>query len=463
MAKQILIADDDAAVVAALTLLLEDEGYDTRSAGSVEQIQVLVERNHFDLVLIDMNYHLDTTSGQEGLDVIERIRRKDGQVPIVVMTGWGSVALSVAAMQMGAGDFIEKPWDNDRLLSIVRNQIRLAEESARVHRLDSENALLRQRLGEDGQGFLVADPASLALLDEADRLAASDISVVLYGENGTGKSLLARHIHHRSHRHQGPFIAVNMGAIPENLFESEMFGHVKGAFTDARQDRIGRFELAAGGTLFLDEIANIPLSQQAKLLRVLESAEFERVGSNRTLRADVRVISATNADLQDLCEQGLFRLDLLYRLSGIGLTLPALRLRPADIVPLAQRQLERAMARYNRHGLQLADVAVQALSAYDWPGNVRELQHCIERAVLLARTDLIGPDDLRLVTAAALAPIAEAAVDRADLTLDEMEKHLISERLRKYQGQATAVARSLGLSRSALYRRLEKYRLETKG
>ncbi len=466
MNKHILIADDDAAVVAALVILLEDEGYRTSTASSVEQVLLLVDRNHYDLLLLDMNYQLDTTSGQEGLAVIGRVREKDSALPIVVMTGWGSVELCVTAMQRGAGDFVEKPWNNDRLLSVLRNQISLGEERRLVRRLDSENTLLRQSLGEDDTGFMARDPATLALLDEAERLAVSDINVLLYGENGTGKSVLAKHIHSRSDRGSGPFIAVNMGAIPENLFESEMFGHVKGAFTDARQDRIGRFELAAGGTLFLDEIANIPLSQQAKLLRVLESGEFEKVGCHRTRIADIRVISATNADLQCLCEQGLFRKDLLYRLSGIDLTLPPLRERRRDIVPLAQNYLHKATGKYKKPHLELSPAAEQVLLAYDWPGNVRELQHCIERAVILSRTGSIEPADLRLVAPGPDSvdnPPTELPTDSPEPTLEDLEKHLICERLRKYQGQAAEAAHSLGLSRSALYRRLEKYRIETRG
>jgi len=463
MNKHILIADDDAAVVTALNVLLESEGYSTTTANTTEQIIFLVKQRAFDLVLLDMNYQLDTTSGQEGLALLDEIRREKPALPVVVMTGWSSIELSVAAMRGGANDFVEKPWDNERLLSIIATQIKLAEGYEREHKLDVENRLLRESLSDSRDDFLVKAAASVGLMETAKQVALSDMSIILYGENGTGKSKLAEHIHQMSTRRSGPFIAVNMGAIPENLFESEMFGHVKGAFTDAKSDRVGRFEIASGGTLFLDEVANIPLSQQAKLLRVLESQEYEPVGSNKTQIADVRVICATNANLNALCEAGEFRKDLMYRLSGMDLHIAPLRDRLEDIMPIVEQQLALLCKKYQRGSVQISDCARDALLAYDWPGNIRELRHCIERALVLTKTQLIHADDLRLVSSPNNLPSVESEVDSVDQeqTLDEIERSIIERRLKKYGGQAVLTANSLGLSRSAFYRRLDKYHIET--
>ena len=347
MNKQILIADDDTAVAVSLQLMLEEEGYATRLARTVEEVKFLVNKEIFDLVLLDMNYELDTTSGKDGLGLIEFIQQEQPNLPTVAMTGWGSVSLSVSAMQKGAKDFIEKPWNNERLLSIINTQIHLAESQKRVDKLDTENAILKQSL-PNSSNFITDDPVSERVLSIAEQVAATDINVLILGENGTGKSHMAKCLHDMSNRANQPFISVNMGAIPEQLFESEMFGHIKGAFTDAKSDRIGLFELAEGGTLFLDEIANIPLSQQAKLLRVLESNEFERVGSSQTKKANVRIVCATNADLQLLCEEKLFRTDLMYRLTGIDLTIPPLRERKRDIMLIAQSHLETMANKYQR-------------------------------------------------------------------------------------------------------------------
>ena len=459
--NKILIADDDADVVAALRVLLREANYQTLIASSVSAVKA--QKDNVDLVLLDMNYQLDTTSGDEGLALIDWIRQHHPTLPVVAMTGWSSVELSVNAMKAGAGDFIEKPWDNERLLSIISNQIKLAESRQREQRLGSENRILRHSVFDQDSAYIAEDPASKQLLETASQIAQSDINIILYGENGTGKSLLAKTIHQLSQRQNGPFIAVNMGSIPESLFESEMFGHVKGAFTDANSDRVGRFELAEGGTLFLDEIANVPLSQQAKLLRVLESLEFERVGSSKTLRADTRIICATNAYLPELCERGEFRKDLMYRLAAMELTVQALRDRSQDLVPLVKQQIDKICRKYKKPSLHLSTEAELALFSYDWPGNIRELQHCIERAIILAQGDNIVADDLRLVLSSLTTEEQENSLTQADISLDEFEKKLITSRLKKYHGRASQTADSLGLSRSAFYRRLEKFGIATKG
>jgi DNA-binding NtrC family response regulator len=370
------------------------------------------------------------------------------------MTAWGTIDIAVEAMRRGARDFIEKPWDNPRVLSIVRNQGSYSREVRHSRRLEAENQLLRTAADED---FICESAAMHAVLDTVERIAPSDASVLITGENGTGKGIIARLIHARSARASKPFIAVNMGSIPESVFESEMMGHVRGAFTDAKADRVGRFELADGGTLFMDEIGNVPVGPQGKLLRIIESGEFERVGSSRTQRADVRVLTATNANLPELVEHGRFRQDLLFRLNTIELRLPPLRDRHEDIVPIAYRRLAALAAKYGRRIEGFDDSALLLLRTYSWPGNVRELGNVIERAVLMARAPTIAAADLRLDLQAQAAPSIEA------MSLDDAERLLIRTALRRAEGNVNAAAEALGLSRSAMYRRLEKLGIRTDG
>ncbi len=457
----LLVVDDDAAVRSALRLFLKSEGWRCELADSPEQALAALTSAEYGLLLADLNYSRDTTSGQEGLDLIARARAIDAQLPIVAMTAWGSVPLAVQALQGGANDFIEKPWDNTRLAGILRTQLALGESQRRAQRLAAENALLQAKGGE--RPWIGRSAPMQALMAQVAAVAPADVSLLIRGENGSGKSQLAQAIHRQSARAAGPFISVNMGAIPETLFESEMFGHEKGAFTDARQARIGRFELADGGTLFLDEIGNIPMSQQAKLLQVLEGGQFERLGSARPRRANVRLIAASNADLDALVEQGLFRRDLLYRINSVQLTLPPLRQRGGDILELAAHYLADCARRYQRPAKRLSDAAQAALLAHSWPGNVRELAHCMERVSLLAPAEQITAADLGLSPSTATpAPAATAAASTGlppELTLEEAEKLLIRTALRRSGGNAQQAAQALGLSRSAFYRRLEKYQL----
>jgi DNA-binding NtrC family response regulator len=469
-AAPILIADDQRDVLEALRLLLKSEGYATISAGSpAEAVAALRERSPA-LVLMDLNYTRDTTSGQEGLDLIAQIRTADAEIPIVAMTAWGSIELVVKAMQAGAGDFIEKPWDNRRLLSVVRNQLALADSRRQNARLRRENEILK---GEGNDDFIADAPAMRVLVEQLQRVAPTDANVLVLGENGTGKGVIARLIHANSRRAERPLVKVNMGGIAETVFESEMFGHVRGAYTDAKGDRIGRFELADGGTLFLDEIGNIPLSQQPKLLRVLEDGELERLGSSRTIAVDVRLISATNADVEAEIAAGRFRKDLLYRLNTVTLQLPPLRERREDIVPLARCFLARSATRYGREGLRLSAAAERALLGYGWPGNVRELAHLMERAVLMTTGAEVGVGDLALGGTGEPRPAGEtpgAAGSAAaqpvpaslhGLTLDAAEEMLVRQALERSGGNIQRAADALGLSRPALYRRLEKYGIAT--
>ena len=401
-----------------------------------------------------MNYSRDTTSGREGIELIQQLRTLEAQLPIVVMTAWGTIDLAVQAMRHGAADFVEKPWDNNRLLTILRNQIALGQAQRRVAQLDAENSYLR---GDEAEGFIAQSKAMQPVLEMIRRVGPSDANVLITGDNGTGKGVIAKHLHEASRRAERPFIKVNMGGVPEHLFEAEMFGHVKGAFTDAKSDRVGRFEVADGGTLFLDEIGNIPPSQQPKLLRVLEDRELERVGSSRTLQVDVRVVSATNADLAALVNSGGFRKDLLFRLNTVEIRLPPLRERREDIAALTAHYLARFGERYGRPELRVAPSALRQLEGYHWPGNVRELGSLVERAVLMTVGDTI--EDFALDPS--LPPVAKAAAAVAAdaATIEQAEEAMIRNALDRTGGNVLKAAGLLGLSRGALYRRLEKYGL----
>lgn len=448
-APRILIADDQSDVLEALRLLLKPEGYQTDSFKSPNAVIKAAESNDYALALIDLNYARDTTSGQEGLDLLKKLQAIDASLPVVVMTAWASVDVAVEAMRHGARDFITKPWDNPRLLTIVKNQIDLGAAVRAYHRLEQENQLLR---GEDGPTLIAESPSMRPVLEIISRVGPSDANVLITGDNGTGKGLVAQTLHAVSERASNPFISVNMGGLPEGVFESELFGHVRGAFTDAKTDRAGRFELADGGTLFLDEIGNIPAGHQAKILRTLESGEFERVGSSKTYRANVRLISATNADLSTEVAEGRFRQDLLFRLNTIHIHLPPLRERREDIELLAQHALKTHVQHYRKDITGFAPDAIKALLEYNWPGNVRELEHAVERGVLMAQGKVIRVVDLGL-NAGQSTPRLE------DMSLEEVEAFLIKKTLARCDGNARRAAEELGLSRSAFYRRLEKYGL----
>ncbi|MGA8277684.1 MAG: sigma-54 dependent transcriptional regulator [Rhodanobacteraceae bacterium] len=452
---QILIADDQRDVREALRLLLKAEGWQSTAVDNPQAATDAVRTRRFDVALIDLNYARDTTSGAEGLELLSEIKKLDPDLAVVVMTAWGSIDVAVEAMRRGAGDFIEKPWDNQRLMSVLGNQLALAGAHRREQRLSAENALLRADLPDD---FIAESAAMRAVLNALARVAPTDANVLILGENGTGKGIIARLLHDASKRAQAPFVKVNMGGIAESVFEAEMFGHVRGAFTDAKSDRIGRFELADGGSLFLDEVANIPPAQQPKLLRVLEDGEFERVGSSRTLKADVRLISATNADLATEVARGAFRKDLLFRLNTVELKLPPLREREGDVVKLAQTFLAHFVKRYQRDGARFVPSALTALAAYPWPGNVRELSHVIERAVLMSSSDTIDEHALGLDTLVAGGTAAPAAASGDDaLNVEHTEEQLVRRALERTGGNIQRAATLLGLSRPALYRRLEKY------
>lgn len=448
---KLLVADDQPHILEAIELLLKPEGFQLETVRTPALVLEAMSRDSFDGILVDLNYTRDTTSGKEGLELVAQIRERDAQVPIIAMTAWGNIELAVEAMRRGAGDFIQKPWENARLLSIVRTQMELYRSQRRAQWLEAENRILRAPGAPD---FIATAPAMRSVVDTIARIGPSDANVLITGEHGTGKEVVAQTLHRLSTRSDRTLVAVNTGALPEGTFESELFGHVKGAFTDARADRIGRFELANNGTLFLDEIANIPVRQQAKLLRVLETGEMERVGSSKTQRVNVRMLSATNADLRAECAGGRFREDLLFRLNTVEVCLPPLRERREDIPLLAAYFLARHAGRYRRqlHGLDTA--ALQQMLQYSWPGNVRELDHTIERAVLMARGDRIEAADLGLQSQR-----TAAAQSLDEMDLETVESILIRKALARAGGNVSHAAEALGLSRGALYRRIEKYGL----
>jgi DNA-binding NtrC family response regulator len=439
---RLLVADDQPDVLEAVRMLARAHGFDVRTATSPAAVLALCEAEEFDVCLLDLNYARDTTSGVEGMGLLERLRALDPTLPVVVMTAWGSIEGAVEAIRRGARDYLQKPWDNTRLVATLTAQLELRRALRTVNRLDAEAARARQA---ELPAIVARSRAMQQVMALVERVAPSSASVLITGEHGTGKEVIARALHAASARSGRAFVAVNAGGLSDGVLESELFGHVKGAFTDARTDRTGCFELADGGTLFLDEIANMPHGQQARLLRVLQTGEFHPVGSSRARKVDVRVLAATNADVAREAAEGRLREDLVYRLNTVELRLPPLRERRDDIPDLASLFLARGGAGPAR---RLSTAAMEALLAHPWPGNVRELEHVIQRAGLLATGDEITPSDLML------RPRGEAAPRLEDMTLEQVERYLIERTLAAQGGNVTEAARALGLSRSALYRRL---------
>jgi DNA-binding NtrC family response regulator len=443
----ILVADDHADVRQALSLLLRDCGYDVSTAASPAEALSALRQSPPDLILLDLNYRRDTTSGVEGLELLKQIRAQHRELPVVILTGWATVSLAVEAMRLGAQDFLEKPWENARVRSLVAQHLASAQARVEARRLEDE----AQPSDGEADAPIYRSRAMQEVLAVGGRVAASEVPVLLTGESGTGKSLIARWIHRHSARSNGPFVSVNLGGLAETLFESELFGHVKGAFTDARSDRTGRIERASGGTLFLDEISNITPAQQARLLHVLEDGTFERVGETVSRRADARILAATNADIAQLIRDGRFRADLYFRLNTVEIAVPPLRARRDDIPLLATHFLSRSAKESGRQPPALIEGASRALESYDWPGNVRELAHVMQRAVLLARDETIEVADLKLAE-------RDAGETLENLTLEQAERYVIQRALESCGGDVAAAAAKLGMSRSALYRRLEKIR-----
>ena len=447
---RILVADDQADVVEALRLLLKGGGFQVDAAGSPDEVVRVLKKRSIDTLLMDLNYTRDTTSGREGMDLLTAVRQLDPDLPVVVMTAWGSVDGAVEAMRRGAKDYVEKPWDNARLIATIRTQLELGKAKRHGQRLADAN---RHRNELPLQEFVAESKTMRPILDLMANVGPSDANVLITGEHGTGKEVVAKWLHAASPRASQPFLAVNAGGFSEGVFESELFGHVRGAFTDAKSDRAGCFELSDQGTLFLDEIANLPYGQQAKLLRVLETREVQRVGSTRARQVNVRVLSATNADIESAIAKGEFREDLLYRLNTVEIHLPPLRERPEDLEALAVRFLAREAVRYGKELDGFDAEAMEALRRHPWPGNVRELQHAVERAVLVATGTLVGSADLDLRTA------GDRQLRFETLTLAQAERTLVGKALKRHGGNVTRAAHDLGLSRAALYRKMQRHGL----
>ena len=446
----VLIADDQQDVLEALRLLLKGEGFAAETVKSPGEVVEAIEAHDYDALLMDMNYTRDTTSGVEGLDLLSRVRAVDSKLPVIVITAWGSVEGVVEAMRRGAKDYVEKPWDDGRLIATLSTQVELGRALRRSQKLEDEN----KRLRKQGLPDLIAGSRTMQpVLDLMERIAPSDANVLITGEHGTGKEVVARWIHAASERAKNSLVTVNVGGLSEGVFESEVFGHVRGAFTDAKSDRVGCFELADGGTLFLDEIANIQPKEQAKLLRVIETGELQRVGSSKMHTVDVRILSATNANLKQDVDEGRFREDLLYRLNTVEIQLPALRERREDIPALATYFLARLTEKYRRDITGFDPSALNAMAAHPWPGNIRELAHVVERSILMSTGDAITADDL------GLRGNGGGAGDLDEMTLDDAEKHLIQTALKRFDGNVSEAADALGVSRSALYRRLQRHGL----
>ena len=459
--SRILIADDQPDVLEALRILLKGEGHQTDAVTSLGAVMNALDKRTYALLMMDLNYTRDTTSGQEGLEVIPRIQTIDETLPIVVMTAWATVDLAVEAMKLGARDFVTKPWDNDRLASIVRTQIALGNALRKSQQLEAKNELLRGKM----PNIISDSPRMRPVIELIARVAPSDANVLITGENGTGKGLVAQALHSLSTRTSKIMITVNMGGLSEGVFESELFGHVKGAFTDAKTDRAGRFELADESTLFLDEIANLPMSQQAKLLRVIETGEFERVGSSRTLHANVRIISATNRDLPSMVAEGQFREDLYYRISVIPMEIPPLRHRRDDIPLLANHFMSRLNANMGKKIGRISAESLKKMESYSWPGNVRELENAIERAFILETSDELS--GTHLPESVATNHKMRAAVEIPDEGfnlehyVEQLQKNYLQEALRRSNGVQVKAAELLQMTYRSFRHYMQKYNVES--
>ena len=451
----ILVIDDQADVRLAATVALQQLGLHCLEAEGPEHALELLKSEHISLILLDMNYKLDTTPGEEGLRFLKQLNQLGSTIPVIVMTAWASIDVAVKAMQLGAVDFVEKPWNHLRLTAVVQQQLKLKQSN-------HDNACLKALTSDTQAHYIAQSEIMQLLLAKAERAAKTDASILITGENGTGKSLLAHYIHQHSLRADKRYVSVNVGAIAPTLFESELFGHKKGSFTDAKEDRLGRFEIAEGGTLFLDEIATLSLELQSKMLRVLESKEFEVLGSSQTKTADVRIISATNSALATTIEQGEFRRDLLFRLNTSELHIPPLRDRKDDIAPLAEHLLLVHGKKYQRANMALSPDALKALKNYSWPGNIRELSHCIERAVIMSDNNNVQANDLILDQPSCEQPNSNAEQALPLLPLEELEKQMIQKALLQFNGNVIAAGEFLGLSKSAIYRRIDKHQLDLK-
>lgn len=449
---KILIVDDNKSALSALKLLLQFEFETVVAISNPNQIMAEIRATDFDVVLLDMNFSAGVNTGNEGIFWLGEIKKQSPTCEVVMITAYGDVELAVKALKLGAADFILKPWENEKLIATLHSSYKLRCSNVKVDELKSREKTIKKEINTDQRQIIGSSPKMLKVLQLICKVAKTDANVLITGENGTGKELVAREIHQKSERAAELMVSIDMGAIPETLFESELFGHKKGAFTDAREDRIGKFQLAHGGSLFLDEIGNLPMPMQAKLLAALENRTIVPVGSNKTVPIDIRLISATNCNLDELVDKQQFRQDLLYRLNTIRIEVPPLRERVEDIELLAAFFLKKFEKKYRKTQLRLSSDAIKKLSKYHWPGNVRELQHAVEKAVILSETSVIQADDFALRASSVIK-------ENQLLTLDEMEKQMIEVAVEKNQGNLTFVANQLGISRQTLYNKMKRYDL----
>ncbi|NVJ46658.1 MAG: sigma-54-dependent Fis family transcriptional regulator [Cytophagia bacterium] len=454
---RILIIDDNEDLLKAARIFLKRHFGQIDLEKDPTLIPDLLKNESYDVILLDMNFTQDVNSGQEGFHWLDKILEIDPSAVVVLITAFGSVDMAVRAIKAGATDFVMKPWENEKLLATMLSAIKLRSSKAEVQQLKDQQELMREELDHKFKDIIGQSAAMIRVFDTIERVAETDANVLVLGENGTGKELIARAIHRNSKRADKPFVTVDLGAITETLFESELFGHVRGAFTDAKTDRAGRFEVANGGTLFLDEIGNLSPALQAKLLTALQNKRISRVGSNKVLDVDIRLICATNMPLYEMVQKGEFRQDLLYRINTIELTLPSLKERNEDIRILAEHYLEQFAKKYNKDIYKFSEATIKRLEKYHWPGNVRELQHAVERAVIMSRDNILQPEDFFFN--ASNQPKDQSEINLEQYNLEDVERILIRKVLAKHNGNITHAAQELGLTRSSLYRRLEKYGL----
>jgi DNA-binding NtrC family response regulator len=452
---RILAVDDNEDILFALKLLLKSQVESIKTINNPEEIPILLKKEDFDVILLDMNFTKDASSGQEGFDWLQRILKMDPQAIIVFITAYGDAEKAVKAIKAGATDFILKPWQNEKLLATLTSAIRLRRSKIEARQLRSKQQELSALIDQPFHEFIGNSPEMQEVFDTIKKVAKTDANILILGDNGTGKELVARALYRNSHRKDEVFVSVDLGSISETLFESELFGHVKGAFTDAKNDKPGRFEIASKGTLLLDEIGNLSLPLQVKLLTVIERREVTRVGANRPVSIDVRLICATNNDIHQKVEEGKFRQDLLYRINTVEIHLPPLRERVGDLAILAKHFLMVYSKKYKKPITKISQNALNKLNQYSWPGNVRELQHALERAVILCESNVLEPEDFFLSNPRKKQD--DIAIET--FNLEDVEKKIIDKVLKQHQGNITKAAKELGLTRTSLYRRMEKHGL----
>ncbi|MFA9372081.1 MAG: sigma-54-dependent transcriptional regulator [Labilibaculum antarcticum] len=450
---RVLIVDDHKRVLTALQILLQDEFEDVQTLSNPNSLLSTLETNKYDIILLDMNFSAGVNTGNEGLFWLKKILDKDIDLAVVLMTAYGDVELAVKAIKVGASDFILKPWDNNKLVSTLKTALELRRSKQKIIQLENEKAGLAREMNQASTQMIGRSKPMLEMLRIVEKVASTDANILILGEHGTGKELIARELHQKSERCNGVFITVDMGAITESLFESELFGHVKGAFTDARESRIGRFEIASGGTLFLDEIGNLSMPMQAKLLSALQTRKIIRLGDNQVRDIDIRLICATNKNLAQMAMDGEFREDLLYRINTIQIDVPELRNRNGDVAVLAEYYLRKYAAKYNKENLRFAKNTIDKLMTYSWPGNVRELQHTIEKAVILTDNSELLAEEFLFKERRFNESKNEA------ISFEEMEKQLIGSAMGRHKGNMSHIAKELGVTRPTLYHKIKKYDL----